>query len=184
MKTLHKLLTTVAVATLLSACNQTNNNSNTNTDTAKNSLEEHVQALGDKGIENMSQTQAWQNEKREFQQALGNSPSREQVNTFIQQSAANINKSLPVMVDEVTSWEKMNTGDLNIINDYQLTIDKADFGLSAQEFKNTMISQANICSTLSMYFDYDIKITYNYKDKNNTPMFTINYTKEDCAKAS
>lgn len=104
----------------------------------------------------------------------------------LQSIADGASKTLPIMVDEITSFERVTADEKLLEKHYKLvSIEKS--GLDLERFKDQMtraLIDQSCANTQSLnLFSSGVKEWSTYYDKNNEHILTVKIGSEDCAKS-
>lgn len=155
------------------------------TDTPKTShnfqtLEQVKDDIHKHDLENIQNSQAWQEGEKHLKDFLGENPSDEQIYAYLSDMTTDTNAHLPFQVDEITTLIKISHHDKILTYHMKIHQSKDEMNFSADMMKDVLINHNNSCGTLSAMLTRRIGVDYQYYDNNETPVYLIHIRPEDC----
>lgn len=133
------------------------------------------------GLENIQNSQAWQEGENHIAELLGENPSDEQIRTYLLNMALETNIHLPLQMDEITTLMKISHDDKTLIYHMKIHQNKEEMNFSADMMKEMLISHNNACGALAPMLSRGIWVDYQYYDNNETPVYPVHIRPKDCS---
>lgn len=133
------------------------------------------------GLENIQNSQAWQEGEQHIKELLGENPSDEQIRAYLSNMALETNIHLPLQMDKITTLMKISHDDKTLIYHMKIHQDKDEMNFSADMMKYMLINHNNVCGALAPMLSRRILVDYQYHDNNEVMVYTINIRPEDCS---
>lgn len=137
--------------------------------------------INKQGLDNIQNSQAWQESDKHIKEFLGENPSDAQIHAYLSNMITETNIHLPFQVDEMTTLIKTSHDNKTLTYHMKIHQNKDEMNFSADMMKEILISHNNSCGTLSTMLSYGIGVDYQYYDKNKTPVYLIHIRPEDCS---
>ena len=144
-----------------------------------------ISDMQSQGVENMHQSEIWQNSRGATERLLGDNPSDEKIQAFLRDSAMEVNRHMPVMVEQNVRQDSVGYAHKQIIYNYTITdVPNANSvnitSSMVSTLKADMMREANLCLNSEHLLKYGINLSYVYFATNRDYLFTIDVAPRDC----
>lgn len=155
---------------------------NTQTNITLNQVIDDIQS---KGVENMHQTKTHQNIVEQTQQYLGSNPSDEKLQAYLQKIVDDTNPNLPIMVEQNVRADSMHRFGKILMHYFTITDIQSSIGTNfdqntVNELKIELMNSANICKNNGHILKYGVSLSFSYYAINKDKLFDVLITPQDC----
>lgn len=164
---------------MLSACTDTPQSPQTSQNFQ--TVEQVMEDINKHGVQNIQNSQAWQEGEKHIKTILGDNPSDEQIYAYVSNMVTQTNVHLPLQVDEITTLMRTSNNDRTLTYHMKIHQNKDEMNFSADMMKDVLIHHNNVCGALSAMLSHGIWVDYHYHDENETPVYLIHIRPEDCS---
>lgn len=156
----------------------------TNTQT-KITFNQAINDIQSKGVANMYQTQTHQNVVKQTHQYLGNNPSDEKLQAYLQKMVDDTNPNLPIMVEQNVRADSMHRFGKILMHYFTITDIQSATGTYfdesvVRELKMELMTSANICKNNGYILKYGVSLSFTYYAINKDKLFDVLITPKDC----
>lgn len=160
------------------------NTTQTNNQT-KITLNQAINDIQSKGVANIHQTQTHQNTVKQTHQYLGNNPSDEKLQAYLQKMVDDTNLNLPIMVEQNVRADSMHRFGKILMHYFTITDIQSATGTYfdesvVRELKMELMTSANICKNNGHILKYGVSLSFTYYAINKDKLFDILIAPKDC----
>lgn len=158
--------------------NLSDTTSTINTKDPKN-IQDVATGLKDTELKDLPENETWQALERNTQNYLGDNPSDEKINHYLQLEAKSIKKSLPADMGDGVTLTDVTVGNKSLVYDYKVN-EAIDKNVDTAVVKKNLLEQGELCKSMGFIFKYGVKLTYHYHGNNNES-FSLDFSPQDCS---
>lgn len=148
-------------------------------------LNQAIDDIQSKGVANMHQTQTHQDIVSKTHQYLGDNPSDEKLQAYLQKMVDDTNLKLPIMVEKNVRADSMYLFGKIVMHYFTITDIQSSVGMNfdknaVNELKAELMTTANICQNNGHILKYGVSLSFSYSAVNKDNLFDILITPQDC----